>query len=175
MCYYYYYFNDYFAVAERNPSPSAFGNASERSTLRWRKDTALWRSTSEVGDKPRVDVELDAYIEGNLSTQTSLIILDTLEVIVQVMIAQKHVSCRLIRWLLISVINRCERWFHSTTTCTFSCPSRCGCYSTCSAAARVLPSSKMLSLPNELSSSRYSIIFTILNVLKTFLLKYKSY
>lgn len=54
---------------------------SERSALRWRKDTALWRSVSEI---TKVDVDLDAYIDGNLSTQTSLIILDTLEVIVQV-------------------------------------------------------------------------------------------
>lgn len=67
-----------------NPLPSAAANISERQTLRWRKDTNLWRSASEVGDKPRVDVELDAYIEGNLSTQTSLIILDTLELIIQV-------------------------------------------------------------------------------------------
>ena len=66
---------------ERNPSPSSFGMTSERSALRWRKDTALWRSVSEI---TKVDIDLDAYIEGNLSTQTSLIILDTLEVIVQV-------------------------------------------------------------------------------------------
>ena len=55
--------------------------ASERSAVRWRKDTALWRSVSEI---TKVDIDLDAYIDGNLSTQTSLIILDTLEVIVQV-------------------------------------------------------------------------------------------
>ena len=69
---------------EGNPLPNAPTSVPERQTLRWRKDTNLWRSTSEVGDKPRVDVELDAYIEGNLSTQTSLTILDTLELIIQV-------------------------------------------------------------------------------------------
>lgn len=56
----------------------------DRPALRWRKDTVLWRSTSEVGDKPRLDIELDAYIDGNLNTQTSLTILDTLEIIVKV-------------------------------------------------------------------------------------------
>jgi len=60
---------------------------SERSALRWRKDTALWRSVSEI---TKVDIDLDAYIEGNLSTQTSLIILDTLEVIVQVVSQHDH-------------------------------------------------------------------------------------
>lgn len=42
-----------------------------RSTLRWKKDYTFWRSASEVGDEPRVDIKLDASIEGNLSTQTS--------------------------------------------------------------------------------------------------------
>ncbi|XP_046442972.1 dedicator of cytokinesis protein 7-like isoform X3 [Daphnia pulex] len=70
---------------ERNPSPnSSLGVPPDRQTLRWRKDTAVYRSTNEAGEKPRVDVELDAYIEGNLSTQTSLTILDMLELIVQV-------------------------------------------------------------------------------------------
>ena len=72
------------SIKERNPSPSS-GYGSERPGVRWRKDVGLWRSTSEVGDKPRpVDVELEAHVEGNLSTQTSLVILDTLEVIIGV-------------------------------------------------------------------------------------------
>lgn len=72
---------------ERNPSPnSSLGVPPDRQTLRWRKDTAVYRSTNEAGEKPRVDVELDAYIEGNLSTQTSLTILDMLELIVQVLL-----------------------------------------------------------------------------------------
>lgn len=58
----------------------------DRQTLRWRKDAAVYRPANEAGEKPRVDVELDAYIEGNLSTQTSLTILDTLELIVQVLL-----------------------------------------------------------------------------------------
>ena len=73
----------FFTNVERNPSPNS-STGNERSTLRWKKDNTLWRSASEVGDKPRVDIELDAFIEGNLSTQTSLTILDTLEIVVQV-------------------------------------------------------------------------------------------
>lgn len=69
---------------ERNPSPNSSLSSTDRHTLRWRKETAVWRSVSEVGDKPRVDIELDAYLEGNLSTQSNLIILDALELIVQV-------------------------------------------------------------------------------------------
>ena len=76
-------FNILFPNIERNPSPNST-TSNERSTLRWKKDHTLFRSASEVGEKPRVDIELDAYIEGNLSTQTILTILDTLEVVVQV-------------------------------------------------------------------------------------------
>lgn len=69
---------------ERNPSPNPSVNVADKQTLRWRKDTAAWKLANEAGEKPRVDVELDTYIEGNLSTQTSLTILDTLELVVQV-------------------------------------------------------------------------------------------
>ena len=82
-----------FCFQERNPSPNSSLSSTDRQTLRWRKDTAVWRSTNEAGEnKPRVDVELDAYIEGNLSTQTSLTILDTLELIVQVSFVLKFAS-----------------------------------------------------------------------------------
>ncbi len=71
---------------ERNPSPSSSGYSS-LGDRRWRRDVGLWRSASEVsGDKPmrHVDIDLEAHVEGNLSSQTSLIILDTLETIIQV-------------------------------------------------------------------------------------------
>jgi len=60
----------FFTNAERTPSPNS-STGSKRSTLRWKKDYTFWRSASEVGDEPRVDIKLDASIEGNLSTQTS--------------------------------------------------------------------------------------------------------
>ncbi|XP_065573211.1 dedicator of cytokinesis protein 6-like isoform X2 [Artemia franciscana] len=69
---------------ERNPSPSPYG--SERSTgLRWRKDYGSWKhQNSDPGEKVKVDVDLDSHIEGNLSTQAGLVVLDTIETIIKV-------------------------------------------------------------------------------------------
>ncbi|XP_060723570.1 dedicator of cytokinesis protein 7 isoform X14 [Tachysurus vachellii] len=65
---------------ERSPSGSAFGS---QENLRWRKDMTHWRQNSEKMDKTRAELEHEALIDGNLATEANLIILDTLEVIVQ--------------------------------------------------------------------------------------------
>uniref|UniRef100_A0A7N8XWC5 Dedicator of cytokinesis 7 n=1 Tax=Mastacembelus armatus TaxID=205130 RepID=A0A7N8XWC5_9TELE len=51
--------------------------------LRWRKDMTHWRQNSEKLDKTRAELEHEALIDGNLATEANLIILDTLEIIVQ--------------------------------------------------------------------------------------------
>uniref|UniRef100_A0A672LSL8 Dedicator of cytokinesis 7 n=1 Tax=Sinocyclocheilus grahami TaxID=75366 RepID=A0A672LSL8_SINGR len=63
-----------------SPSGSAFGS---QENLRWRKDMTHWRQTSEKMDKTRAELEHEAIIDGNLATEANLIILDTLEIIVQ--------------------------------------------------------------------------------------------
>uniref|UniRef100_A0A8C4S6X1 Dedicator of cytokinesis 7 n=1 Tax=Erpetoichthys calabaricus TaxID=27687 RepID=A0A8C4S6X1_ERPCA len=71
---------------ERSPSGSAFGS---QENLRWRKDMTHWRQNSEKMDKSqkavrsRAELEHEAIIDGNLATEANLIILDTLEIIVQ--------------------------------------------------------------------------------------------
>jgi hypothetical protein len=45
-----------------------------------------YRPSSELPERPRAEIETDAHIEGNLATEVSFIILDTLERIVQVRI-----------------------------------------------------------------------------------------
>ncbi|KAH0618546.1 hypothetical protein JD844_017865 [Phrynosoma platyrhinos] len=71
---------------ERSPSGSAFGS---QENLRWRKDMTHWRQNTEKLDKShkptrsRAEIEHEALIDGNLATEANLIILDTLEVIVQ--------------------------------------------------------------------------------------------
>uniref|UniRef100_A0A671SXV1 Dedicator of cytokinesis protein 7-like n=1 Tax=Sinocyclocheilus anshuiensis TaxID=1608454 RepID=A0A671SXV1_9TELE len=65
---------------KRSPSGSAFGS---QENLRWRKDMTHWRQTSEKMDKTRAELEHEAIIDGNLATEANLIILDTLEIIVQ--------------------------------------------------------------------------------------------
>uniref|UniRef100_A0A8B9HFN9 Dedicator of cytokinesis 7 n=1 Tax=Astyanax mexicanus TaxID=7994 RepID=A0A8B9HFN9_ASTMX len=59
---------------------SAFGS---QENLRWRKDMTHWRQNSEKMDKTRAELEHEALIDGNLATEANLIILDTLEIIVQ--------------------------------------------------------------------------------------------
>uniref|UniRef100_A0AAY4CRS5 Dedicator of cytokinesis 7 n=1 Tax=Denticeps clupeoides TaxID=299321 RepID=A0AAY4CRS5_9TELE len=74
------YINSLCAHIERSPSGSAFGS---QENLRWRKDMTHWRQNSEKMDKTRAELEHEALIDGNLATEANLIILDTLEIIVQ--------------------------------------------------------------------------------------------
>uniref|UniRef100_A0A8C9VJQ1 Dedicator of cytokinesis 7 n=1 Tax=Scleropages formosus TaxID=113540 RepID=A0A8C9VJQ1_SCLFO len=64
----------------RRSRGSAFGS---QENLRWRKDMTHWRQNSEKMDKTRAELEHEALIDGNLATEANLIILDTLEIIVQ--------------------------------------------------------------------------------------------
>ncbi|XP_069837463.1 dedicator of cytokinesis protein 7 isoform X8 [Dendropsophus ebraccatus] len=65
---------------ERSPSGSAFGS---QENLRWRKEMTHWRQNTDKMDKSRAELEHEALIDGNLATEANLIILDTLEIIVQ--------------------------------------------------------------------------------------------
>lgn len=71
----------YFIFLERNPPPP--GWSGDR--LRWRKEQMAYRPVTDVPDRQsHSQAESDAHIEGNLATEVSLVILDTLEQIVQV-------------------------------------------------------------------------------------------
>ncbi|XP_075688857.1 dedicator of cytokinesis protein 7 isoform X11 [Rhinoderma darwinii] len=71
---------------ERSPSGSAFGS---QENLRWRKEMTHWRQNTDKMDKShkpsrsRAELDHEALIDGNLATEANLIILDTLEIIVQ--------------------------------------------------------------------------------------------
>lgn len=79
---------------ERNPpSPGWPGDR-----LRWRKEQMAYRPSSELPERPRAEIETDAHIEGNLATEVSFVILDTLERIVQVKIIMKFTAVRNV-WL----------------------------------------------------------------------------
>uniref|UniRef100_A0A1B6EVF4 Dedicator of cytokinesis protein 7 n=1 Tax=Cuerna arida TaxID=1464854 RepID=A0A1B6EVF4_9HEMI len=77
---------------ERNPpSPGWTGDR-----LRWRKEQMAYRPATDVPDRQsRSQAESDAHIEGNLATEVSLVILDTLEQIVQVSSQSDHLQCLL--------------------------------------------------------------------------------
>ena len=49
--------------------------------LRWGK--TYWQAAAEHSERPKVDVEVDAVIEGSLAAEAALIVLDTLELLVQ--------------------------------------------------------------------------------------------
>ncbi|KAM8931057.1 dedicator of cytokinesis protein 7 isoform 1-T1 [Pelodytes ibericus] len=68
------------SIAERSPSGSAFGS---QENLRWRKEMTHWRQNTDKLEKSRAELDHEALIDGNLATEANLIILDTLEVIVQ--------------------------------------------------------------------------------------------
>ncbi|XP_067118403.1 dedicator of cytokinesis protein 7 isoform X1 [Centruroides vittatus] len=65
---------------ERNP-PSP--NPYQGDRLRWRKDQMQWRYTSEQSERPKIEIDTEAHIEGNLSTEINMVLLDTLELIIQ--------------------------------------------------------------------------------------------
>ncbi|XP_026572566.1 dedicator of cytokinesis protein 6 [Pseudonaja textilis] len=62
--------------AERSP----FGN---QENVRWRKNVAHWRQNSDKVDKSKEEIEHDALVDGNLATEAYMVVLDTLEIIVQ--------------------------------------------------------------------------------------------
>ncbi|KAA0713928.1 Dedicator of cytokinesis protein 8 [Triplophysa tibetana] len=55
----------------------------QRENLRWRKDLTQWRQTNDRQDKSKAELDQEAIICGNLATETNLIVLDLLEMIVQ--------------------------------------------------------------------------------------------
>uniref|UniRef100_A0A670ZXG4 Dedicator of cytokinesis 6 n=1 Tax=Pseudonaja textilis TaxID=8673 RepID=A0A670ZXG4_PSETE len=61
---------------ERSP----FGN---QENVRWRKNVAHWRQNSDKVDKSKEEIEHDALVDGNLATEAYMVVLDTLEIIVQ--------------------------------------------------------------------------------------------
>nr|XP_032636262.1 dedicator of cytokinesis protein 6 isoform X2 [Chelonoidis abingdonii] len=52
-------------------------------SVRWRKNLTHWRPNSDKVDKSREEVEQEVLVEGNLATEANLVVLDTLEIIVQ--------------------------------------------------------------------------------------------
>uniref|UniRef100_A0A8C3FV78 Dedicator of cytokinesis 6 n=1 Tax=Chrysemys picta bellii TaxID=8478 RepID=A0A8C3FV78_CHRPI len=65
------------------PPPSPRSPLGGQESVRWRKNLAHWRPNSDKVDKSREEVEQEVLVEGNLATEASLVVLDTLEIIVQ--------------------------------------------------------------------------------------------
>ncbi|XP_021100779.1 dedicator of cytokinesis protein 6 isoform X3 [Heterocephalus glaber] len=67
-------------MVRRSRERSPFGT---QDNVRWRKSITHWRQTSDRVDKSKDEMEHEALVDGNLATEASLVVLDTLEIIVQ--------------------------------------------------------------------------------------------
>ncbi|XP_029419625.1 dedicator of cytokinesis protein 6 isoform X4 [Nannospalax galili] len=77
-------------MVRRSRERSPFGN---QDNVRWRKSVTHWRQTSDRVDKTKNEMEHEALVDGNLATEASLVVLDTLEIIVQtVMLSETRES-----------------------------------------------------------------------------------
>uniref|UniRef100_A0A4W6BUH0 Dedicator of cytokinesis 6 n=1 Tax=Lates calcarifer TaxID=8187 RepID=A0A4W6BUH0_LATCA len=57
--------------------------------VRWRKNVSHWRQNTDRVDKTKAEVEQESVVDGNLATEASLIVLDTLEIIVMTVVASE--------------------------------------------------------------------------------------
>ncbi|XP_006898913.1 PREDICTED: dedicator of cytokinesis protein 6-like [Elephantulus edwardii] len=77
-------------MVRRSRERSPYGN---QENVRWRKSITHWRQTSDRVDKTKDEMEHEALVDGNLATEASLVVLDTLEIIVQtVMLSEARES-----------------------------------------------------------------------------------
>ncbi|XP_023204664.1 dedicator of cytokinesis protein 7-like isoform X1 [Xiphophorus maculatus] len=69
-------------VTERSPYGS-------QENVRWKKNVTHWRQNTDRVDKSKAEMEQESVVDGNLATEVSLIVLDTLEIIVKTVVASE--------------------------------------------------------------------------------------
>uniref|UniRef100_A0A3Q3BHB6 Dedicator of cytokinesis 6 n=1 Tax=Kryptolebias marmoratus TaxID=37003 RepID=A0A3Q3BHB6_KRYMA len=57
--------------------------------VRWRKNVTHWKQNTDKVDKSKAEMEQESVVDGNLATEASLIVLDTLEIIVKTVVASE--------------------------------------------------------------------------------------
>uniref|UniRef100_A0A8D3E0G2 Dedicator of cytokinesis 6 n=1 Tax=Scophthalmus maximus TaxID=52904 RepID=A0A8D3E0G2_SCOMX len=67
-------------------SVSPYGS---QENVRWRKNVTHWRQNTDRVDKTKAEVEQESVVDGNLATEASLIVLDTLEIVVKTVVASE--------------------------------------------------------------------------------------
>ncbi|XP_038048649.1 dedicator of cytokinesis protein 7-like isoform X4 [Patiria miniata] len=61
--------------------------------LRWRKDKTHWKQAVETqAERPKSEMEYDVNLEGHLATEVSLVVLDTIELLVQTIQSTDHLQ-----------------------------------------------------------------------------------
>ncbi|XP_029441588.1 dedicator of cytokinesis protein 6 isoform X1 [Rhinatrema bivittatum] len=90
-------------MVRRSRERSPYG---PQENVRWRKNITHWKQNSDKVDKSKAERDLEALVEGNLATEASLVVLDTLEIIVQTVVlseAKESVLGGVLRVLLHSL------------------------------------------------------------------------
>uniref|UniRef100_A0A8C9VJG7 Dedicator of cytokinesis 6 n=1 Tax=Scleropages formosus TaxID=113540 RepID=A0A8C9VJG7_SCLFO len=95
-----------------------------RENVRWRKNVTHWRQTTDRVDKSKAEMEQESIVDGNLATETSLIVLDTLEIIVKVedILARQCTMLCVAGSSVPSFVSSC------TCACAFLCPQQSSCF-----------------------------------------------
>ncbi|XP_047215228.1 dedicator of cytokinesis protein 7-like isoform X5 [Girardinichthys multiradiatus] len=57
--------------------------------VRWKKNVTHWRQNADRVEKSKVEMDQESVVDGNLATEASLIVLDTLEIIVKTVVASE--------------------------------------------------------------------------------------
>ncbi|KAJ4920211.1 hypothetical protein JOQ06_014285 [Pogonophryne albipinna] len=57
--------------------------------VRWRKNVTHWRQNTDRVDKTKAEMEQESVVDGNLATEASLVVLDTLEIVVKTVVASE--------------------------------------------------------------------------------------
>uniref|UniRef100_A0A8C8FNH1 Dedicator of cytokinesis 6 n=1 Tax=Oncorhynchus tshawytscha TaxID=74940 RepID=A0A8C8FNH1_ONCTS len=69
----------------RGTKRSPYGNEN----VRWRKNVTHWRQNTDRVDKTKAETEQESVVDGNLATEASLVVLDTLEIIVKTVLVSE--------------------------------------------------------------------------------------
>uniref|UniRef100_A0A669BAN7 Dedicator of cytokinesis 6 n=1 Tax=Oreochromis niloticus TaxID=8128 RepID=A0A669BAN7_ORENI len=72
-------------MVRRHRERSPYGS---QENVRWKKNVTHWRTNADRVDK-YAEVEQESVVDGNLATEASLIVLDTLEIIVKTVVASE--------------------------------------------------------------------------------------
>ncbi|XP_040202409.1 dedicator of cytokinesis protein 6 isoform X5 [Rana temporaria] len=67
-------------MVKRSRERSPYGS---QENVRWRKNVTQWRPSGEKTEKTHAERELEITVDGNMATEANLVVLDTLEIIVQ--------------------------------------------------------------------------------------------
>uniref|UniRef100_A0A4W5QHG1 Dedicator of cytokinesis 6 n=1 Tax=Hucho hucho TaxID=62062 RepID=A0A4W5QHG1_9TELE len=69
----------------RGTKRSPYGNEN----VRWRKNVTHWKQNTDRVDKTKAETEQESVVDGNLATEASLVVLDTLEIIVKTVLVSE--------------------------------------------------------------------------------------